>query len=286
MTNHFNEVDFDNSWKLLKQSKEFISSNKVLNYFQDRLLPAFKAHSAIWTLRAVGVVNPENGITNNPSESMNAVLHRLKQWKNVPLDTIASSLYHLSVFHHREIERSIHQCGRWNVKDEFDHFKREPSLMPFLETVMDPEDIVEKASADIMSESLLQTTSPENKSFDNATSQSSLACLAVENNRVRLVSRGAWIVFDPDGITHHAVQLLPKEICSCPSPKTCYHINACRIMVGLQPTENGNLSELQRKDRKTKERPAGRKAPRRHDFNQPEESTVAMQDLDNIILSG
>ena len=55
-------------------------------------------------------------------------------------------------------------------------------------------------------------------------------------------------------------------------------------MVGLQPTENSkcSLSELQRKDRKTKERPAGRKAPRRNDFNQPEEHTVTVPDLDNV----
>ena len=76
MASHFNEVDFDNSWKQLEQSKEFISSNKVLNYFQHRLIPGFKAHSAIWTLRAAGIVNPENGITNNPLESMNAVLQK------------------------------------------------------------------------------------------------------------------------------------------------------------------------------------------------------------------
>ena len=284
MISHCNEIDFDASWKKLKQDKEFVSSNKVLNYFEDRLIPAFKAHSAIWTLRAAGIVQPENGITNNPSESMNAVLHRLKQWKNVPLDVVASSLYHLSVFHHREIERSIHQCGRWNIKDEFDHFRREPSLMPFMEKAMDPKDIVERAHADIVLESCQAPHEKKSPSPCDTTSQSSLACLAVENNRVKLVGRGAWIVIDPDGITHHAVRLLPKETCTCPSPKTCYHINACRIMVGLQPAENGkcSLSELQRKDRKTKERPAGRKVPRRNDFNQPEENMMTGPDLDGI----
>ena len=72
--------------------------------------------------------------------------------------------------------------------------------------------IVERARADIVSESLQAT--PENKSSSpsNTTSQSSLACLAVESNRVKLISRGAWIVIDPDGITHHAVRLLPKEM--------------------------------------------------------------------------
>ena len=51
----------------------------------DCLIPVFKAHLGIWTLRAAGIVKPENGITNNSSESMNAVLHRLKQWKMFPL---------------------------------------------------------------------------------------------------------------------------------------------------------------------------------------------------------
>ena len=36
---------------------------------------SIKAHSAIiWILRAARIVNPENGITNNPSESVNGVL--------------------------------------------------------------------------------------------------------------------------------------------------------------------------------------------------------------------
>ena len=98
-----------------------------------------------------------------------------------------------------------------------------------------------------------------------------------------MVVRRAWIVIEPDEINHHAVRLLPKETCSCPSPKTCYHINACGIMVGLQPADNGesSLSELQRKDRKAKERPVGRKVPCRNDFNQPEDVTT-IPDLDSV----
>ena len=55
-------------------------------------------------------------------------------------------------------------------------------------------------------------------------------------------------------------------------------------MVGLQPTENGkcSLSELQRKDRNTKERPAGRKVPCRNGFNQPEENMMTRLDLESV----
>ena len=44
----------------------------------------------------MGIFDPENGLTNNPSESMNAVLHNLQQWKQVPLDVICISMFHLS----------------------------------------------------------------------------------------------------------------------------------------------------------------------------------------------
>jgi len=51
----------------------------------------------------MGISDPESGLTNNPSESMNAVRHRLQQWKQVPLDVIYVSLFHLSCYYQREI---------------------------------------------------------------------------------------------------------------------------------------------------------------------------------------
>ena len=87
------EVEFEQAWLTLKSNHFFSEKPKVCNYFNDRLLPAFKAHSAIWVLKSAGVLNPENGLTNNASESMNSVLHNLKQWKQVPLDVICVSLF-------------------------------------------------------------------------------------------------------------------------------------------------------------------------------------------------
>jgi len=87
--------------------------------------------------------------------------------------------------------------------------------MPFMDAAIDPKDIVDKAHADIASEPL-QTVHEKKYSTpsESTSSQISLACLAVENNRVKLVSRGAWIQMEPDGNTHWAVRLLPKETCS------------------------------------------------------------------------
>ena len=103
-------------------------------------MPSFKCHAAICTLKSAGVSDAENGLTNNASESFNAVL---QQWKQVPADVIVTSLYHFCVYYRLEIERSLHQCGQWNVKDEYNHLKREPSLLPYMDIAPSPEDIVE-----------------------------------------------------------------------------------------------------------------------------------------------
>ena len=142
MHNQVTEAEFDAEWNRLKNTDLSISKPTIVHYFENSLIPMFKLHAAIWILKSAGISNPNEGVTNNCSESMNAVLHRLQQWKHVPLDIIAVSLYCLSVFYYRETERSVHQCGCWDVKEEYDHCKRDPSLMPQLEAVPDPQQIV------------------------------------------------------------------------------------------------------------------------------------------------
>ena len=269
------EVEFDRELERLWSSDRFVSNQKICGYFRDNLIPAFKAHAAIWTLKAAGVADFVTGITNNPSESMNAVLRRLKNWKQVPLDVITVSLYHLSMYYYREIERSFHQCGKWVVKDEFEHLKREPSLLPFFPKVYSPKEIVDKVALDIREVQLLQSVPEECESDADdflpgkeLNTQNGLAHSAIQDNRVKLVKSGAWVVIESDGVTPRAVTLFPKETCSCPSPMTCYHITACRLMVGLTPQLSGkcNLTEMRRRNRQTKERPSGRKRPRKDDF--------------------
>jgi len=108
--------EFDKEWNKLKLS---FTNKTILNYFEVKLLPAFKEHSSIWKLKENGIPNPEHGLTNNASESMNAVLRSLQEWRQVPLDVICVSLYHLSCYYHREIVRAYHVCGMWQLKEEF-----------------------------------------------------------------------------------------------------------------------------------------------------------------------
>jgi len=276
------EEEFDDSWDEFKKEAHFKTKPVVRNYFEKNLLPVFKQSSSIWVLKSAGVSNPHNGITNNSSESMNAVLHRLQNWKQVPLDIICYSLYQMCCYYQREIIRGLHQCGSWELKDEFSFCQRDPSLMPFLPKVVDPQEIVARAKGDIFcnlnNEQSIDFVENENEDDNSGdqeknrvpNSQLGLAYQAIQDKRVSIVKSGCWMVIGTDDTTPYAIRLFPKETCSCPAVNTCYHILACKIMIGqnVDPVSNPNITLMQQKiRRKKKERPSGRKAPRAKDYH-------------------
>ena len=170
---------------------------------------------------------------------MNAVLHSLQSWKQVPLDVICVSLYHLTSYFHKEIERALHQCGSWELREEFSFCQREPSLMPSMPKTFGPKEIVNKSRGELFNECGKITSSPERNIStckSSSESQLSLARNAVEKNLFTLATSGCWIVKGTDGMTPYAVTLFPKESCSCAS-KSCYHIISCKLMVGQSPCD-------------------------------------------------
>jgi len=269
------EDDFNAAWIRVKKT---FTNSIVLRYFEQKLLPAFKEHSSIWKLRGMGISNPENGITNNPAESMIAVLHNLQRWKQVPLDVICISLFHLSCYYQREAIRGYHLCGSWQFKDAFTYIQRDPSLIPFLPKGIYPKEIVAKAREGILLPCNADdpgSDEPSSPKLSKASStiqgncQLALAREAIHDKRVMLTDKGCWMVRAADNETPYAVRLFPKESCSCPSVRMCYHIMACKLMIGQEIGDIGkaNLTQLNQKIRqKNKEKPSGRKPPRKKDF--------------------
>ncbi len=64
LMNNDSELEFDREWEIFKTS---IANTKVCRYFEVNIIPSFKAHAAIWCLKAAGIANPDNGVTNNAS---------------------------------------------------------------------------------------------------------------------------------------------------------------------------------------------------------------------------
>ena len=71
-----------------------------------------------WILERMKVYHPFTGVTNNQSESFNATLKRLQRWREVPVDTIVLTLYHVQAYYFNEIQRGLagkFTANRWNA---------------------------------------------------------------------------------------------------------------------------------------------------------------------------
>ncbi len=55
----------------------------------------------------MNLYNPYSGVTNNQSESFNAALKWLQRWREVPVDSILLTLYHLQAYFHNKIQRDF-----------------------------------------------------------------------------------------------------------------------------------------------------------------------------------
>ena len=73
--------------------------------------------------------------------------------------------------------------------------------------------------------SLWKSIQYQKKSLSLANSDIVMARSAIANNRVKLVDDGAWIVLESGRVSASAVKLFPKETCSCPTTRTCYHMS-------------------------------------------------------------
>ncbi len=63
----------------------------------------------------------------------------------------------------------------------------------------------------------------------------------------------------------HVARLFPTEYCSCPATKSCYHLLAVKISLGISVNTDMkkiNLTQLRRNTRPKSKKTAGRKRPR------------------------
>ena len=79
-------------------------------HLRSRILIAYTGH-----LRSVGL--QDEVVTNNISESFNAVLKRYQDWKEAPIDSMLVAMYRLQTYYLTEIQRSYHGFGPWTLGD-------------------------------------------------------------------------------------------------------------------------------------------------------------------------
>ncbi|CAG2193722.1 unnamed protein product [Mytilus edulis] len=254
----------------------------VLEHFNKHICPAIQNHSGKWLIEKYpGMFDPYSGITNNLSESMNAVLKRENDWKELPVDLLALGFYYIQNFENYEILRGRSGLGNYHLKKEFSRAFISPSDVIFPKRIVSPDEVIEYLKNDkplfqsnsfqsdtdplgnLNSQEIIkQTNSDENTStnqvklennevivnqqpvieYPTDSSQQSLARFIVDNNLITLVpQQGAFIVNGRKG--KYCVTLFPKETCQCESSSTCFHILAAKISIGLESTQTKYMRE-------------------------------------------
>nr|XP_047135375.1 uncharacterized protein LOC124805788 [Hydra vulgaris] len=181
------------------------------DYLYSRILIAYIGH-----LRSVGLM--DNIVTNNVSESLNAVIKKFQEWKEAPVDSMIVAMHRLQTFYLTEIKRSCSGFGPYTLFDS--------SLL-----INNTDDIPKVDSPELVIAELQAAAS--SCKYTNAAMHTSI-----------------YTISAPDG-NAHVVKLYPKENCTCPSSTICCHILAVKCSIGIECGERKiiNLTKLRRNSR-------------------------------------
>jgi len=237
-------------------------------YFTDNIHKVITSIGS-WCLRNHGF----SEITTNQSESFNAVLKRLQDWKEVPVDVMALSLFRLTQFTVVEVLRGRVNTGEYHLREELqDAYRGTSATVP---TATRPEDIVERIRQSTASKTTTAAAVPSTDDDVNEVSEaidgtvSERATDVILRDAISLNAKLATFVVS--GTTEpRVVRLFPKTTCSCPATSCCYHILAAKRAIGLDVVvkrKTVNLTQLRRNTRKRVDKTSGRKRPRPADVD-------------------
>jgi transposase-like protein len=89
-------------------------SKPIVSYFQ-KLEKDILKHCGKWVIdKYQHLYDPFSGVTNNPCESMNAVIKRLNKFKELLVDCFALSMFYLQNYYITEFQRGLADIGHFN----------------------------------------------------------------------------------------------------------------------------------------------------------------------------
>lgn len=101
------EQDYNDHYEKLRNDW----SKAFCDYFDQNIYTKVCTALGQWILEQYGLYNSVSGITTKQSEGFNAVLKRIQQWREIPVDSIVLSLYYLQAFYWNEWQRGLASLG-------------------------------------------------------------------------------------------------------------------------------------------------------------------------------
>ena len=263
------EAKFDELCSKLKKKW----SIPFLEYFEKNVRKDIVDKGARWILERYGIYTQSSGVTTNVSESMNAVFKRIVKWQEVNVDAIVHTFYFLQTFYQMEILRGRCGLGNYHLKMENCHLELDPHTTEFPQDYVQLNDI-----GTIIRNKNVSITSATAIKIQQDSTALGLAKLIIEEHRIYLNAQCQSFIVKGLRGKECIVKLFPQERCTCNSTRTCYHILAARLSIGVTDSKTNksklSLKSLKTSSRKTK---SGRKRPRQGDIL---ETTAAPDSLE------
>nr|XP_034316005.1 uncharacterized protein LOC117685662 [Crassostrea gigas] len=134
------ESQFEESYKLL--TAKWTESAK--SYFDRHMRKDLTSYSGRWIIEQFpSLYDSYSGITNNPSESINAVLKRMTGWQELPVDSMMLSLFHLQNFYLVEIQRGRAGLGNYKLKSKFKEARLDKDEIRIPHKIVAPDEIIQ-----------------------------------------------------------------------------------------------------------------------------------------------
>lgn len=178
---------------------------------------------------------------------MNAVIKRLMEWKQAPLDATVLAFNYLQKFYVHEIMRGLCNVGNYCLKQIHIGASADKGDVIFPTEICAPEKIIDLVRGKLAEETTHSVEDDKDSKLPhNATvieedkktcsTQRSLAIAAVKEKRVfHVPEAGSFVVKGSKG-DNYSVTLYPEK-CQCPSIGTCYHIMAVKMSIGEEDIE-------------------------------------------------
>lgn len=309
------ETEYSNLLETLKINW----TESFLEYFEQNLDNDISENAGRWLLEKFGLYNPYSGVTNNASESLNAKLKRLLDWKEKGVDTAILYLYYWQGNDLHDIMSGFCNVGDFSLRKKFKNFEKNPEDVDITPKSCHPDEILELVKGSLSlnpnqgnnlheGQGMLIENKPEpilNVNSDNIqpqklenNSQTSLAMKTIHDKSITLVPEMQGFMIKGTTGKKYAVTLFPKETCQCPSTGRCYHIIAARLSIGLEAEDDKkricNLTQLRKNSRLRKNKKSGGKRPREGDLDDdlqvnPAPDSIlckSLNEIGNLELSG
>ena len=113
-----------------------------INYFNDYLLEIIRKRLGRWLLERYKLYHPQMGVIGARNLDLQIVVRHLQELKEVTLDILLPSLYHLQLYLSTHILKGFCGLGRYKLSPELHFLRRESDELILPSKLYEPQEIV------------------------------------------------------------------------------------------------------------------------------------------------